>query len=166
MVTSQSMPKSPSVSCRISTSAPTLDLSIPTPFTMTVAVKLDYTYPITISKWDVALFNKLLTVEGLTFTDTQTGRQTTSGRNRACAFRVTSDDPFPRESDKDRWVTLFPDQPYNLQASFRPKFVGDPASNTETHEEQARSWEWPWTGGLESEQTYKIGMVDGSKMKE
>jgi hypothetical protein len=61
---------------------------------------------------------------------------------------------------------LFPNQPYNLQASFRPKFVGDPLSNTETHEEQARSWGWPWTDGLENGQTYKIGIVDGSKMKE
>ncbi|KAH7337909.1 hypothetical protein BKA66DRAFT_577433 [Pyrenochaeta sp. MPI-SDFR-AT-0127] len=131
------------ISICISTSAHTLDLSLDTPFTITLNLTLQSTTPITFNKRSSSLFDKTLSRQGLTFTNISTGKLVPRAK---IYVSYLSSDGLPREEDKEEWVTLFPDQDYVLETTFKP-LDGDTSK-------------WPKVAGFKDGQIYEIGVSE------
>jgi hypothetical protein len=166
------MSSDPSISARVSTSASILDLSLDIPFTITVIVVLDSIEPITIHKPSTPLFRRLLYNDGLTFTNTKTGERTKRPK-MACSWEHGVELPrLPSDKDKDRWLTLVPEQPHQLQITLKPQLAGQPIPSTTIEEmkriqaQQIKTRQWPLVRSLEDGQTYKLGISEATEVQE
>jgi hypothetical protein len=158
-----------SISVRISTSSPTLDLSLSSPFTITLELKLCATNPITFRKGFAPLFTSYFYNGGLTFTNTRTGESVPRPTIYVDYIPSKANEP-PTEENRSNWATLFPDTPYILEATLRPTITTAPIAAwtgitvEEMKEIQARQplrTKWRHVGGFEDGATYEVGVCEG-----
>jgi hypothetical protein len=114
----------------IPTRIPTFDLSLTTPFIITVVLTLHYRYPITFRKRDTRFFTHPLESPGLEFVNIRTG-QTQVGMRLMSGLGIGFDDgDLPAEANREDWMLLSPGQPYTLDASIEP--YGGPGGRMRT----------------------------------
>lgn len=104
-------PDLPSISIRISTHIPTFDLSLNTPFMISVILTLHHHHPITFRKRDTRFFTHPLESTGLEFINIRT-RETQAGMRIQLRYIGLNDDELPTVANREDWITLRPDQPY------------------------------------------------------
>jgi hypothetical protein len=166
---SRSPSESPSISIGISTQISIFDLSINTPFVITVVLTLHYSNPITFRKTDTRFFLNPLQSPGLEFTNIRTRETQVGMRVDVCYFR-SDDSDLPVEAYKKEWLTLFPGQPYTLDASIK-QCAGE-GGRTRTLAEQESGLEgrptslkWPMVHQLRDGETFEIKLNDGARVK-
>jgi hypothetical protein len=158
-----------SISVRISTSLPTLDLSLSSPFTITLELILCATYPITFRKQFAPLFMSRFYKGGLTFTNTRTGESVPRPTIHVCYIPSKANEP-PTEENRSNRATFFPDLPYIIEATIKPTITTAPIAAWKgiTVEEmkaiqaqQLLLTKWRHVGGFEDGQTYEVGICEG-----
>ena len=87
----------------------------------------------------------------------------------------TKDDGLPTEAHKAAWMTLYPGQPYVVEATFRPVITTGPLYPTpgktademkQRQSQQPRVRKWRHVRGLQDGQTYEIGISGEVGVKE
>jgi hypothetical protein len=158
-----------SISVRISTSSPTLDLSLSTPFKITLELTLHATHPITFRKQFAPLYATRFYKGGFTFTNTRTGESVPRPTINVCYFPCKANEP-PTEENRSNWATLFPDTPYILESTLQPTTTKAPIPGwagmtvedmKAIQAQQPLLTKWPRVRGLEDGQTYEIGIYEG-----
>jgi hypothetical protein len=158
-----------SISVRVSTSSPTLDLSLSSPLTITLELILSATYPITFRREFAPLFTSRLHKGGLTFTNTRTGESVLRSTLHVHYISSKINEP-PTEESRSNWATLFPDTPYILKATFQPTTTKAPIAGwagmmvedmKAIQAQQPLLTKWHHVSGLEDGQTYEIGICEG-----
>jgi hypothetical protein len=157
-----------SISVRISTSSPTLDLSLSSPFKITLELTLCATHLITFRKQLAPLFAGRFYKGGLTFTNTRTGQ--TLPRSTLHVHWIPSkiNEP-PTEENRSSWATLFPDTPYILKATFQltttkapiPGWAGMTVEDMKAIQaQQPLLTKWHHVSGFEDDEAYEVGVSD------
>jgi hypothetical protein len=166
---SHSPSNSPLIFVDISTQIPTFDLSINTPFVISVILTLHHHRPITFRKRDTLFFKYPLGSPGLEFTNIRTNETQIGMRINEC-YIGSSDGDLPEEANKGDWITLLPDQPYTLDTSikqigggkWRMKTLMERASGSD---ENPTSLKWPMVHRLLDGETFEIQINDGARVK-
>lgn len=140
---------------------------------ITFKIILNATHPIKFQKSLRPLLNTLLYEDGLTFTNTRTGehvpRPTMYGQ-----YILSNCNGLPTEEHKAQWVTLYPDQPYTLEATVKPMLPTSPIlptlSMTPAEMKEGQSQRTPVTKGrhlrrFEDGQTFEIGVKEEVRVK-
>jgi hypothetical protein len=165
-----------SIAVRITTSSPILDLSQQTPFTISLALSLNHTRPITFNPRYSPLFNgNLLYHDGLRFTNTATGAVVRRNTRNVCDMGSSSDDDdtMPSEQTKNNFVTLHPGKDHVLHATVQPiltnsMFNTQGLTAQEIASKQAelpKTWKWPNVGGLQDGGVYQVDVSEGAAVR-
>jgi hypothetical protein len=162
-----------SISVRLSTSSPTLDLSLSSPFTITLELTLRAAHPITFRKQLAPLFAGRFYKGGLTFTNTRTGQSVPRSTINVCYIPSKINEP-PTQENRSNWATLFPDTPYILEATFQPTTTKAPIAGwagmtvedmKAIQAQQPLLTKWHHVSGFEDEQAYEVGVCEGAALE-
>jgi hypothetical protein len=167
------------ISISITTSLPTLDLSIHDPFAITITFALHATHPITFNARLAYLFDgKQFCDDGLIFTNTGTGQQIERAMIDVCYDDNAATIPTEDNQKSQEFVTLFPGKAHFIGATAMrpyssnvwPKHVDDMkgmAQEEIDEKQKAMGKVWSWFGieGLEDGQEYEVGIADGEAVR-
>jgi hypothetical protein len=153
----------------ISTQIPTFNLSINTPFVISVILTLHHHRPITFRKRDTLFFKYPLGSPGLEFTNVRTSETQIGMRINEC-YIGSSDGDLPEEANRKDWITLLPDQPYTLDTSIKQIGGGEWRMRTlmeraSGSDENPTSLKWPMVHRLLDGETFEIKINDGARVK-
>ncbi|KAF1847678.1 uncharacterized protein K460DRAFT_363729 [Cucurbitaria berberidis CBS 394.84] len=165
---SQSPSTLPSISICISTPIPTFDLSLDTPFPITVILKLHYHQPITFRRREEHFFVTPLGDPGLVFTNIRTGEKQIGSRVFV-HYMSTNEDGLPTERNKEGWLTLHPGQPHTLDATIEPisgegrmRTIAEMESGSN---ERFATLKWPLVHALLDGEVYEISVSKEARIK-
>jgi hypothetical protein len=152
----------------ISTQIPTFDLSINTPFAITVVLTLHHHRPITFRKRDTLFFKYPLGSPGLEFTNIRTSETQGGMRINEC-YIGSNDGDLPEEANRKDWITLLPDKSYTMDASIEQIGGGESRMRTlmeraSGSDENPTSLKWPMVHRLLDGETFEIKINDGARV--
>jgi hypothetical protein len=152
----------------ISTQIPTFDLSINTPFAITVVLTLHHHRPITFRKRDTLFFKYPLGSPGLEFTNIRTS-ETQIGMGINECYIGSSDGDLPEEANRKDWITLLLDKSYTMDASIEQIGGGESRMRTlmeraSGSDEKPTSLKWPMVHRLLDGETFEIKINDGARV--
>jgi hypothetical protein len=158
-----------SIAVRTTVSSPILDLTQKTPFTISLALTLNHTYPITFDPRFTTLFNgNLLYNDGLTFTNIATDKLVPRNTRDICYMSSSSSDTTPSKQSKNSFVTLQPGKEHVLHATLQPilhhsMFPTQGLTAQEFSEKQAelpKTWKWPNVATMQDGEVYQVGVSE------
>lgn len=156
-----------SISLAISTSSPTLDLSLDTPFTLTALATLHSTHAITFQKRHAPIFTRPLFTPGLTLRNTRTGNHVPRPTMHT-HYIYSQADAVPTQKRTALWMTLHPRVPHVIDVTLAPRMVRvgrvhlSPGMSAKAVQElqrrQTRVRKWVHVAGLVDGEAYEIGV--------
>jgi hypothetical protein len=154
-----------SIAVRTTVSSPILDLAQQNPFTISLALTLSHTYPITFDPRFTTLFDgNLLYNDGLTFKNIATGELVQRNTRDVCYMSSSDADTTPSEQTKNSFVTLHPGKEHVLHATLQPvlrhsMFPMRGLTAQEIAEKQAqlpKTWKWPNVAAMQDGEVYQV----------